>query len=654
MAELCLACDLLINKLPDLVSSSDLEVQERASSTLALVKIVQEDLAQNRASPADLARDIGALFCGELNPVAPKAQKKVPLPEGLNLDEWINDPPSSSSEEDNDNEDSQDIFIKTDIENKPRQPEPTEEQMNKMREARKQEQANNPHYLKPNNNMDDSFHNHSSSLIPSLDSDTNPIQEIPGLISSDKYLYKKERSSSKKKKHKKRKSKRHEESSEEEEEEDNQAFEIQVNRGKGEMPEGAEESDGEGSDIRADTSDPHRALDINLDEPLRDEERLPTLNQYLITPPIQLITTPKKKKSSKKFAKENGSATMNQVGNLLGMDYMEVPDDTPAVKKKKKKTKDKEKKSEEKTKKSKGKKKKLSTSEQEQDQEESPGKSKEGYEEPQGISTPSKEVFLSSRPSFPSLSSLGSNRDLSVEYLVQGGGSGVSLSGDSSSDPEITVLLILHNHHVSHLKNIDVNLSQSHAYSLVRHPVASGPGYEPSSVRLLAELSPGSRQESNLTLKFSEASMNHKIRGTLSYISQNKDGSTEDKLDFWLSIPVTAFIYPAQLSGSLSYTELLSSGSLEYKHSASLSVSPGIPFTQVLDQICAQCHLGVMEKIDSTASLYGRTGQAVHICALLKHQAKPGTLGVELKTSSPTLGSHLMNEISRVVASLTS
>ncbi|XP_008484080.1 uncharacterized protein LOC103520757, partial [Diaphorina citri] len=173
-----------------------------------------------------------------------------------------------------------------------------------------------------------------------------------------------------------------------------------------------------------------------------------------------------------------------------------------------------------KIKKSKGKKKKLSTSEQEQDQEESPGKSKEGYEEPQGISTPSKEVFLSSRPSFPSLSSLGSNRDLSVEYLVQGGGSGVSLSGDSSSDPEITVLLILHNHHVSHLKNIDVNLSQSHAYSLVRHPVASGPGYEPSSVRLLAELSPGSRQESNLTLKFSEASMNHKIRGTLSYISQ--------------------------------------------------------------------------------------------------------------------------------------
>lgn len=28
----------------------------------------------------------------ELNPVAPKAQKKVPIPEGLDLDAWINEP----------------------------------------------------------------------------------------------------------------------------------------------------------------------------------------------------------------------------------------------------------------------------------------------------------------------------------------------------------------------------------------------------------------------------------------------------------------------------------------------------------------------------------------------------------------------------------
>eukprot|EP00061_Rhincodon_typus_P014997 g42427.t1 len=41
-----------------------------------------------------------ALFAGELNPVAPKAQKKVPLPDGLDLDAWINDAPSESSSDD--------------------------------------------------------------------------------------------------------------------------------------------------------------------------------------------------------------------------------------------------------------------------------------------------------------------------------------------------------------------------------------------------------------------------------------------------------------------------------------------------------------------------------------------------------------------------
>jgi len=38
--------------------------------------------------------EVSFLFAGDLNPVAPKAQKKVPVPEGLDLDKWINSPPS--------------------------------------------------------------------------------------------------------------------------------------------------------------------------------------------------------------------------------------------------------------------------------------------------------------------------------------------------------------------------------------------------------------------------------------------------------------------------------------------------------------------------------------------------------------------------------
>lgn len=39
------------------------------------------------------------LYAGELNPVGPKAQKKVPVPEGLDLDAWINEPPPEEEED---------------------------------------------------------------------------------------------------------------------------------------------------------------------------------------------------------------------------------------------------------------------------------------------------------------------------------------------------------------------------------------------------------------------------------------------------------------------------------------------------------------------------------------------------------------------------
>ena len=48
-------------------------------------------------------------YAGELNPVAAKAQKKVPVPEGLDLEAWINDPPLESeneAEEEDDDEES--------------------------------------------------------------------------------------------------------------------------------------------------------------------------------------------------------------------------------------------------------------------------------------------------------------------------------------------------------------------------------------------------------------------------------------------------------------------------------------------------------------------------------------------------------------------
>lgn len=88
-------CQLITDKLNESIKSAELEVQERASTTLIIIKIIQKEITERKGtdlvecdgdetvSPTDkLAIEMLSLFSGELNPVAPKAQKKVPIPEG--------------------------------------------------------------------------------------------------------------------------------------------------------------------------------------------------------------------------------------------------------------------------------------------------------------------------------------------------------------------------------------------------------------------------------------------------------------------------------------------------------------------------------------------------------------------------------------------
>ncbi|CAH8583737.1 unnamed protein product [Heterobilharzia americana] len=118
--------------------------------------------------------ELNALFAGEIIPVAPKAQKKVPIPEGLDLDAWINPPApvrkqpwrntvdfiglSNKSVNDDHsmhwnkelNNTEGDIF--TDLQDcKPHSVQLTPEELAEMRSRRLQNQENNPNYLKPIN-----------------------------------------------------------------------------------------------------------------------------------------------------------------------------------------------------------------------------------------------------------------------------------------------------------------------------------------------------------------------------------------------------------------------------------------------------------------------------------------------------------------------
>ncbi|KAF6198244.1 hypothetical protein GE061_007991 [Apolygus lucorum] len=63
---------------------------ERACSALEFVKIIKSELENGETQVVEA---VSVLFSGDINPVAPKAQRIVQVPDGLDLDAWINDPP---------------------------------------------------------------------------------------------------------------------------------------------------------------------------------------------------------------------------------------------------------------------------------------------------------------------------------------------------------------------------------------------------------------------------------------------------------------------------------------------------------------------------------------------------------------------------------
>lgn len=100
--------------------------QEFADSPTLVVDTTDDILAGIEAAPVydgeelntgseisivaiEIVQEMALLFAGDLNPVAPKAQRKVQLPDGLDLDVWINTPPAESSSSSEDEQ--TDLFV---------------------------------------------------------------------------------------------------------------------------------------------------------------------------------------------------------------------------------------------------------------------------------------------------------------------------------------------------------------------------------------------------------------------------------------------------------------------------------------------------------------------------------------------------------------
>ncbi|CAF4394934.1 unnamed protein product, partial [Didymodactylos carnosus] len=170
MGEMLKLISTTIDKLELFLLSGDVEAQERASVVLNVLKIALKLIQRNELHTSELT----ALFDGILNPVAPKAQRKVAIPQGLDLDAWINDPPSESEDEiesalssyksktlfydhaDNHRTSGDSFYHGSNVispvigthQKSKHYEEPTAEELEKQREIRKQSEKINPFYLK--------------------------------------------------------------------------------------------------------------------------------------------------------------------------------------------------------------------------------------------------------------------------------------------------------------------------------------------------------------------------------------------------------------------------------------------------------------------------------------------------------------------------
>ncbi|XP_029074259.1 AP-3 complex subunit delta-1 isoform X4 [Monodon monoceros] len=626
---------LLVERLPQFVQSADLEAQERASCILQLVKHVQK--LQARDVP--VAEEVSALFAGELNPVAPKAQKKVPVPEGLDLDAWINEPLSDSESED---EKPKAIFHDEEPRHaKQRPPEADEQELARRREARKQEQANNPFYIKSSPSPQKRYQDAPGvDHIPVVQIDLSVPLKVPGMPMSDQYVkleeerrhqqrLEKDKRKRKKRERERRGARRHTSLHTESDEDITPAQRVDIVTE--EMPENALPSDEDDKD----PNDPYRALDIDLDKPLADSEKLPVQKhrdaETSKSPERQDVTVvekkskkPKKKEKKQKEKEREKKKKKEAEKEEPGVNAaVTAPKEEPRGEEQdagKDAEQDLEKPSEQKKKKHKKDKGERSKDKKRPKKRAPP---REGDAEPVQNGALREEPL----PPMSSYSLLAENSYIKMTYDVQG-----SLQKDS----QVTVSMVLENQSSSFLKNMELNVLDSLNARLARPEGSS----VHDGVPVPFQLPPGISNEAQFVFTIQSIVTAQKLKGTLSFIAKNDEGSTHEKLDFKLHFTCTSYLVTTPCYSD-AFAKLLESGDLSMSSVKVDGIS--MSFQNLLAKICFHHHFSVVERVDSCASMYSRSIQGHHVCLLVKKGEK--SVSVDGKCSDSTLLSNVLEEM---------
>ncbi|KAJ8378563.1 hypothetical protein AAFF_G00238680 [Aldrovandia affinis] len=692
---------LLIDRLPLFVQSADLEVQERASCVLQLVKYIQK----LRLKEVQVGEEVTALFSGELNPVAPKAQKKVPVPEGLDLDAWINEAPSESESEDEKpravfTEEEEPRYTRT------RHPEADEKELAKRREARKKEQANNPFYIKASPTSQKGYQDAPGvEHIPVVQIDLSVPLKVPGMSSSDQYVKMEEERRQKNKAEKKKKDKKKKgdkrgrrgrgDLGPESEEDITPAHMVDIVTE--EMPENALPSD----DDDKDPNDPYRALDIDLDRPLADsEKKLP-------------VRTHRPLESPKSPGDEEGRGRVLEEPKKKGK--KDKRENVKEEKKERKKSKEDKKKKKHK-----------------HERGEEPGEADQSGELTEAAAPPSStageasdlDFWLSSAPTGPP-------KTQEAEPAAAAPGSAPKTTPDSApglapaSEPEESkdtepeeaksskhkkkkpkrekekkkkkkhhhhhhhhgdaggdesvqngtveeeeplcpmsnYILLAENSYIKMMCDIQGNLQdgsqvvvsiifenksdgflKSMEFNVLdslntklQRPEGAGPH---DCVTVPFQLPPGVSNEARFVFSVQSIVMPQKLKGTITFIVKSEDSSTHEKLDFKLHFTCSSYLITTPCYSD-AYAKLLESGDL--KGSSVRLEGISMPFHHLLAMICFHHHFSVVERIDSCASMYSRSIQGHHVCLLVKTVDQ--TVSIDAKCDESSLLGNVLDEI---------
>nr|XP_028569877.1 AP-3 complex subunit delta-1 [Podarcis muralis] len=704
------ATQMMIERLPQFVQSADLEVQERASCILQLMKYIHK--LQIKEVP--VAEEVIALFAGELNPVAPKAQKKVPIPEGLDLDAWINEPPSDSESED---EKPRTIFHEEEQRHtRHRQPEMDEEELKRRatwplnpapadvsalsseaappitcctREVRKQEQANNPFYIKSSPSPQKRYQDSPGvEHIPVVQIDLSVPLKVPGLPVSDQYVkleeerrhqQKLEKDKKKKKQKKQEKEKRgkhhrrHNSLHTESDEDIAPAQHVDIITE--EMPENALPSDEDDKD----PNDPYKALDIDLDKPLADSEKLPVQrhrNANDLKSPQEAEVLPAEKKSKRpkkkekkhkekerekekrkererKIEEEVEEEQEEEEKKQEDMDFWLSDGPPPAAAteakspsepsvnlagagepvgaQKEVREKELEEEEEGKSKSSKHKKKKHKKEEKSKDKKSKKHQGNSGEELP-AESVQNGTLEDEPLPPMSSYALLAENAYIKMTYDIQ---------GNLQNDSQVTVSIIFENKSSSFLKSMELNVLDSLNTKMFRPEGSS----IHDGIPVPFQLPPGVSSEAQFVFTLQSIVMAQKLKGTLAFIIKDEEGSTHEKLDFKLHFSCASYLITTPCYSD-AYAKLLESGDL---HARSFKVdSITMPFHHLLAKICFHHHFSVVERVGSCASMYSRSIQGHHVCLLVKKGEN--SVSVDAKCNEPTLLGNLLSELKETLS----